>query len=474
MKRLFLLISLFSQIVFAQKGVKNEKELAQSFLKMLQTRSLQNLEAISAPAELYPNFVEIFKEKTKQEIQEILAKDTNNLSNKLQSILQSLLDLEVEHQKISLQKVEKPQELYLIAKNYYQIPVYVTLNNAIDTFFLEAYKYKKRWYWTDLVSAQPIPLHNILKKNSKYSAEQYKEMAKNALEQKEYRSVIHFIQKLDRLGVQDNETFYYQGLAYKSMGDTIKAVENFRKAYYQGGATPEVAFELFSYYAKTDLYYDAYFYGDSCLENEYKVAEVIPDMIRILEKDKKLNLREETKMRENPYFFEQFNGRLNLLYKNIDSANPSDKVKILTMKAEIAAENEKWAEAKEYLSKAIAIESENFDLLYELAWLENETQNYAKALEYAQRAYKIKKDAEVLAEMAYSKMKLNDFKGAIADYNMLFAMGEEFITARKLKNRGNCYRMLKNNKRACADYQKALQMGEDDTEVENWVKKNCR
>lgn len=134
---------LFSPFLFAQNGVKNEKELAQNFLQILQTQNLKNLETIVTPAELYPLFVEIFKEKAKEEIQHILDKDKNALPN-----------LKIESEKISIQKVGKPEKLHLIAPNYYQIPLQISLQNITDVIFGEAYKHKKRWYPTDFTSAQ--------------------------------------------------------------------------------------------------------------------------------------------------------------------------------------------------------------------------------------------------------------------------------------------------------------------------------
>lgn len=478
MKTLFCLVFLlFSSILFAQNGAKNEKELAQSFLKILQTRNQQDLRAISAPTELYPLFVEIFKDKTQEEIQGILANDKNSLPNKLQKIFQHFSVLEINNEQIALQKIGKPEELYLVAPNYYQIPVQVSLQNTIDTIFLEAYKHKKRWYLIDFTSPQTIALQNILKKHAKYSIEQYKEMLKNYWEKKEYSSLLSIIEKLNLLDVEDAETLYYAGMAHKATGDTTKAHNLFQRAYALSNnqpPDPPLAFELFEFYVNISYYTDAYSFGEICLDQDYQLTSVIPKILDLMEKEKKTYVQEGSKLRDNPYIYEDYKRILDKTYSKIETLPPQDKIKIFIWKAELLIEVEKWLEAKEYLTKAISIEPENFNLLYELAWLENETQNYTKALEYAQKGYKIKKDPEILAEMAFSKKNINDFKGAIADYNTLFAMGDEFITARKLKNRGDCYKMLKDNKLACADYKKAMQMGENDEEMQNWLKKNCK
>jgi tetratricopeptide (TPR) repeat protein len=475
---LSLVFLLFSSILlFAQNGVKSEKELAQNFIQILQTQNLKNLEAISAPAELYPLFVETFKEKSKEEIQRILANDKNSLSKKFQNIFQYFSVLEIENEKITIQKIGKSEELYLIAPNYYQIPLQISLQSTTDTIFLEAYKHKKRWYLTDFTSPKIIPLQNILKKHSKYSIEQYKEMAKSYWEKKEYNKILEVAEKFKLIDVEDAEMLYYEGLAHKALGDTLKAHNTFSKAYavrYNQEINPQLVFELFEFYANNSNYYEALNFGEMCIIVEYELAKVIPKILDIMQQEKKAYVAEGTKLRESPYIYEKYIKILDLASSKEALLADKDKVKVFTWKAELEMEDEKWLEAKEYFAKALALEPENFELLYELAWLENETQNYSKALEYAQRGYKIKKDAEILAEMAYSKKNLNDCKGAIADYNTLFAMGEEFMTARKLKNRGDCYKMLKNNKLACADYKKALQMGENDEEMQNWLKKNCK
>ncbi len=468
---------LFHLLLFAQNGVKSEKELAKNFIQILQTQNLKNLEAIAANAEIYQLFVETFKEKSKKEIQNILTNNKNSLSRKFQNIFHYFSVLEIENEKITIQKISKPEELYLIAPNYYQIPLQISLQGITDTIFLEAYKHKKRWYLTDFTSTQSIPLQNILRKCSKYSVEQYREILKSYWEQKEYNKMLIIIEKLRLIGIEDSETLYYEGLAYKATGNTHKANNAFRQAYalaYSQETDPQIIFELFEFYANASYYYDAYLLGEICINNNYQIAKVIPQMLNLLEKERKAYTPEGTKLRNSPSFYASYKKILDMALSKVTSLSDKDKVRVFSWKAELDMEDEKWLQAKEYFLKALAIEPANFDFLYELAWIENETQQYSKALEYAQKAYQIKKTPEILAEMAYSKKNLNNCQQAITDYNTLFAMGEEFITASKLKNRGDCYRMLKNNKLACADYQKVLQMGENDDELRNWVKKNCK
>lgn len=110
-----------------------------------------------------------------------------------------------------------------------------------------------------------------------------------------------------------------------------------------------------------------------------------------------------------------------------------------------------------------------------LAFLYSELGEFEKALKVSNKLLSFKpKEAFALNNRGYIKYKLNDLLGALEDVNnsILYVPGNSYA----FRNRGLIYIAMKKNKEACADFQKAVNLGfskEYGNEVEELIKTHC-
>jgi tetratricopeptide (TPR) repeat protein len=127
------------------------------------------------------------------------------------------------------------------------------------------------------------------------------------------------------------------------------------------------------------------------------------------------------------------------------------------------------------LEKVIQLDS-TFEGGYgNLAFLYSQTGEYQKALEISNKLLTLHpNEGYALNNRGFIKYKLNDLTGALEDINNSIQLfpGNSYA----FKNRGLVYIAMKKSKDACADFQKALNLGftkEYGNEVEDLVKKYC-
>ncbi len=470
-------LSLVSFTIFAQKPAKSFKELSKVFVNGLQNKNMASMQRLWAPPSVYRELAPHFKGYSDAEIVEIIKNDPNGLENKINAIFASIEQFGLSEKEIQWKNV-KEQALNAVAPNYYALTLIIAYKNTTDTLLLEAFKNKKNWYFVDIASFQnQKPFTKIIQKHAKYSSQQYYEMALSQIKEEQYKEAFKNLENTQFLSPQNPDVYFQKGNIYKLQKDTLKAIDMYRKAYqidteyapayFEAGvlalATPEVA-------------YEATYNFEVCLEKEYEVFSSAKYLLDIY--IKQLSDWEQEENVDNFYlknFYEKIVGVANRVLEKEEELSKEEKVKVYLARANNLMELEKINDARNDFEKVIAIDTKHVQALTELAWIENETKNYAKALVYAKQAYELdKNNGDALAELAFAKMQSKDFKGAISDYNALFALSKEFQTAKKFQNRGDCHKALKNNKLACTDYKKATELGADDSLMQEWLKKNCK
>lgn len=435
------------------------------------------MQRLWAPPAVFRELAPHFKGYSDAEIMEIVKKDPNGLENKINEIFASIEQFGLSEKEIQWKNV-KEQALNAVAPNYYALTLVIGYKNTTDTLALEAYKSKKNWYLVDIATFQnQKPFNKIIQKHSQYSSQQYYEMALKQIREQQYSEALKNLSKSEILSPQNPDVYFQKGNIFKMQKDTSQALAMYRTAYqidmeyapafFEAGvlalATPEAA-------------YESTYNFELCLEREYEVLRSSKYLLDIYLKQ--IADFEQDSTIETTYFnnlYEKIVGVASRVLEKENELSQEEKIKIYLTRANTLMELEKINDARNDFEKVISYDAKQAQALTELAWIENETKNYTKALAYAKQAYDLdKNNGDALAELAFAKMQTKDFKGAINDYNTLFALNKEFQTAKKYQNRGDCYKALKNNKLACADYKKATELGADDSLMQEWLKKNCK
>ncbi|GAB4125535.1 MAG: hypothetical protein OHK0045_09780 [Raineya sp.] len=471
---LFLLVAIG---VLAQKPAKSSKELSKNFIKVLQTKNVQMLQDLAAPPAMYKLFAPHLKQMSEAEIADILKNDKNSLENKLTNVLNSIKQFGIVEQNIEWKGVkEKP--LNAVAADYFLLPIAISYQKTEDTIWIEAFKNKNKWYLTDIASVQnEKPLSKIIFKHAKYSSQQYYDTAVNLIKEKKFDEALKNLESAAFLSPENPDIYFQKANIYKEQKDLSNALKMYRLTYAKDPEYAPAYFEMATLALDNpDIYYEAIYGFEFCLEKEYQVGIAAKQLLEIYQKQ--IKELEENQYSDETYlkdYYEKIIRVASKLLEKEEELSQEDRTKAYMLRATKYLELERYDEARSDFEKVLREESKNRQALYELAWIENETKNYTKALDYAKKAYELdKNNGEALAELAFAKMQTQDFKGAINDYTLLFTMDEKFRTAKKYQNRGDCYKSLKNNKMACADYKKAIALGAAENAMQEWIKKNCK
>jgi tetratricopeptide (TPR) repeat protein len=475
-KLLFLFVFLLSSAwTFAQKPAKSSKELSKNLISVLQTQDKQMLSSLFAPPAIYKLFAPHLKEMSDTEIANMLKNDDNSLEKKIEGIFANMEQFGLSGKELQWKSVgEKP--LNTIATGYFALDIVLTYKNTTDTLSVEAFKNKKNWYLVDIVGVNR-PLNKVILKHSQYSWQQYYDMALSQIKDKKYEEALNSLKSAEFLSPKSPEIYHQRGNIYNLQKDVFRALEMYRKANQVDADYMPAYFEaaLLSF-NNAEIAYEAVYNFEICVEKEYEVLtsskyllDIYLKQIMDFEQDAYI---EDTYLKN---YYEKIFATASKILEKENELNVEEKIKVYLARAVSLMDLKKYDDARKDFEKVLSLQPLHPKALYELAWIENETQNYAKALDYAKKAYELDKtNGEVLAELAFAKMQTKDFKGAINDYNTLFGLGKEFQTAKKYQNRGDCYKALKNNKMACADYKKAIEFGADDSTMQEWIKKNCK
>jgi len=466
----YIIFSLISVGAFAQKPAKSSKELSKRLIAALQAKDKDALQSLFAPPATYKVFAPHLKQNSDTEIADMLKNDKNSLENKFDKLLRNLEKFGISASEIQWKSIaEKP--LNAVVTDYLGFSVIVSYQNTSDTILIETFKEKKKWYLIDIASAKPF--YNIICKHARYSSQQYYDMAVNQIQEQKYDEALENLENAEYFSKNDADIFFQKGKVFKGKNNIPKALEMFRRAYQIDQDYMPAYYEaaIISY---EDQDYEALYNLELCVEREYEVFNASKYLFKIYQKHlKELEQNSFTTDLKNQH--EKILTTTSRILEKENELNNEEKMTIYLFRANSLIALSNYKEARSQYEKLLLLEPNNITALYELSWLENELENYPKALAYAKKAYELdKNDGEILSELAFAKMKTQDFKGAINDYNTLFAMGREFQTAKKYQNRGDCYKALKNNKMACADYKKAVEFGADDGTMKEWIKKNCK
>ncbi len=435
------------------------------------------MQRLWAPPAVYRELAPHFKGYSDAEIMEIIKNDPNGLENKINDIFASIEQFGLSEKEIQWKNV-KEQALNAVAPNYYALTLVIGYKNTTDTILLEAFKSNKNWHLVDMSSFQnQKPLTKVIHKHAKYSSQQYYEMALSQIKEKQYEEAFRSLSNAEFLSPQNPDIFFQKGNIHKLQRDTLKAIEMYQKTFQIDNEYIPAYFEAgVLSLAMPGEAYDNPYYFEICLEKEYETFNSAKYLLDIYLTQ--LSSREQDEYVDTFYlknFQEKIVGVAGRILEKEEELSKEEKVKVYLARANNLMELEKINDARNEFEKVVAIDAKHLQALTELAWIENETKNYAKALVYAKQAYELdKNNGDALAELAFAKMQTKDFKGAINDYNTLFALSKEFQTAKKYQNRGDCHKALKNNKLACTDYKKATELGADDSLVQEWLKKNCK
>jgi tetratricopeptide (TPR) repeat protein len=461
-------------VVLAQKPAKSAKDLGNRFITGLQKGNVDEIKKLMPETEMFRLFAPSLSKGAYADVLAAAEEQASILENKSKKIIDDLNGFGIEVAGLQLKSV-KESKLAVVAPEYYSLLLLVNYKNTSDTLLLEVFKNKKAWYLVD-ISYEDSNLENIYRKHSQYSAKQYFDLAVSLSSQDKEDEAIKALDKSDFLNPRNKEVFYQKGLIYKKKNDKVKAAEMFKQAYYIDAEFAPAYFENALLALENDeMHYEAITGFEFCLENNYQELIAGKNLIKIYEKqlanEEKYEYSNEQSIK---YIRDKLLNVCNKMLDKGEELSDEEKSKLYFTRGMILSEETKYEEAKKDFEKVVGWEKQNHQALHELAWLENELGNYKKSLEYAQKAYSIEKNNEYLAEIAYAKKQLGDYKGAIEDYNTLFKAGKEFETAKKFQNRGDCYKALKNNKMACADYKKSVEMGGEDADMLAWMKKNCK
>lgn len=476
-KLFFLSIFLLSSAwTLAQKPAKSSKELSKRLITILQTQNKQMLSSIFAPPAIYKLFVPQFKELTDAKIADILKNDENSLNQKIESIFSDTEQFALSAKEIQWKSVkEKP--LNAVSTNYFALDIVLTYKNTIDTLLVEAFKNKKNWYLVDVVGANR-PLSRIILRHSQYSWQNYYDRALSQIQEEQYEEAFKSLKNAEFLSPNSPEIYHQQGRIYHLRENIYDALEKYRKAYQ---IAPEYMPAYFDAAVMTsnnrDLLYEAINNFEMCIEKDYQVLASSKYLLDIYQKQLE-EMEQVPSYTQDNYLQNHLEKIIQISSKIIEKQeelNSEEQLKVYLARADSFMDLKKYEDARKDFEKILKIQPTHQKALSELAWIENEAQNYTKALAYAKKAYELDKESgEALAELAFAKMQTKDYKGAINDYNTLFSFGREFQTAKKYQNRGDCYKALKNTKMACADYKKAIEFGSDDNTLQEWVRKNCK
>ncbi|KOY85613.1 hypothetical protein AD998_05105 [bacterium 336/3] len=452
----------------AQKPVKSSKDLANRFIGILQSGSAQNLKSISPSLEVFKLFA------SSSGTQEALDEQYNYAEGKLKTILDNIQGFALDAKKLQFKSL-KESKILVVSQNYYALQVIVNYQTTTDTLILEAFKDKKNWYLVD-ISNEDADFNSIYQKHAQYTAKQYYDLAITQINEEKYDDALKNLGKSDFLSPKNKEVFYQKGLIYKKKNDKFKAQEMFRTAIFINSEFAPAYFEsALLGMDDEEYYYEAISNFEYCMNNDYQSHIAAKHLVKIHRKELDKAEEQEYNTEENlKYYYDKLSQATNKALEKEEELNNEEKAFIYYQKALCMMMEDKHKEAQKDFEKVISFDSKNHKALYELSWLENEFGNFKKSLEYAQKAYDLEKDPEYLAEMAFAKKNLGDYKGAIEHYNTLFSLGEQHPTAKKYQNRGDCYKALKNNKMACADYKKAIELGGEDKAMQDWMKKNCK
>ena len=461
----FLLVSMLTS---AQKPIKSSKDLANRFIGVLQSGSVQELKSISPSLEVFKKFA------TNSGTQEALDEQYNYTESKVKVVLDNIKGFNIDTKKFQVKTV-KESKILVVSQNYYALQVFVNYQATTDTIILEAFKDKKNWYLVD-ISNEDADLNGIYQKHAQYTAKQYYDLALTQVAEEKYDEALKNLDKSDFLSPKNKEVFYQKGLIYKKKNDKFKAQEMFRKTIYTHPDFAPAYFESALLAMDDDeYYYEAISNFEYCMNNDYQSHVAAKHLVKINRKELDKAEEQEYNTEESlKYYYEKLHNAAEKALEKDDELSNDEKAFIYYQRAICLMMEDKHKEAQKDFEKVVSFDSKNHKAWYELSWLENEFGNFKKSLEYAQKAYSLDKDPEYLAEIAFAKKNLADYKGAIEDYNTLFNTKEDQKTAKKYQNRGDCYKALKNNKMACADYKKSVELGGEDKEIQDWMKKNCK
>jgi len=462
----FLLVSL---AVLAQKPAKSSKDLATRFISILQSGSTQDLKAISPSVDIFKLFAPSVG------TQEAVNEQYKIAETKINTILGNVKGFGVDTKKLQVKAI-KESKIQAIAQDYYALQVVFNYQNTTtDTIILEAFKNKKAWYLVD-VGNEDADFNSIYQKHAQYNAKQYYDLAVSQIAEEKLEEALQNLDKSNFLSARNKDVFYQKGLIYKKKGDKFKAQEMFRMAYSINSEFAPAYFEgALLAMDDEEYYYEAISGFEYCMNNDYQSHIAAKHLVKVyrnqLDKTAEYDYTTDESLK---YYYDRIYEACNKALDKEDSFTNEEKSYLYYQRACVYLSEDKHKDSQKDFEKVVSFDSQNHKALYELSWLENELGNYKKSLEYAQKAYGIQKDPEYLSEIAYAKMQLKDYKGAIEDYNTLFGLGEKHPTAKKYQNRGDCHKMLKNNKLACADYKKSVELGGEDTDMLAWMKKNCK
>lgn len=472
-----LVFWLLSLCLNAQTPAKSSKDLSKRFIRALQSKNMQAMQELFAPPALYREFAPNLKQMSDSAIATMLKNDSYSLTNKITHIFENIELFELSAEEILWKSVqEKP--LNAVATGYHSLSVVLAYKNTSDTLLLEAFEHKKRWYLVDIPQTEKQkPLNRIICKYAKLSFEQYYNMALSQMQENKLEEALQSLHQAEFLATQKTDIFFQKGNIYLRLQDTAKALTMYRRAYNIDSEYLPAYFQVALLTINSPQnHYQAASYFELCLERDYEaftsakyLLDVYSNELAEYEKQKPIDEGYLNRHRE------KIIRTADKVLGKAEALSKEEKTKVYWVRANNLLKLRAYSEARDDLEKIVAIDNKHLQALVELAWIENETKNYTKALDYAKQAYELdKNNGEALSELAFAKMQLKDFKGAINDYNALFAMGKEFQTAQKYQNRGDCYKALKNNKMACSDYKQAVEFGIEDSSVKEWLKKNCK
>lgn len=125
-------------------------------------------------------------------------------------------------------------------------------------------------------------------------------------------------------------------------------------------------------------------------------------------------------------------------------------------------------------------ENDYFKVYWDGVW-KYENGNYAEALRALNRANELKPQANPFGVYSYRgqcKLKLNDYAGAIQDFDYAIAVATSQAGDNNLRmvyyNRGLAYFFLGNTPNACSDFQKAMNEGMNDPQSLSFIKQVCK
>jgi tetratricopeptide (TPR) repeat protein len=128
-------------------------------------------------------------------------------------------------------------------------------------------------------------------------------------------------------------------------------------------------------------------------------------------------------------------------------------------KAKTAEDNQDYEKALNWYKKANSLNPKNGNTYYDIAWCQNELENYEAVLKIAEAGIKIEPSAKIFTEYGYALYMLNRYTEAIDKYKKALSYNAEEKGA--VKGMADAYFTNKDYANAEVYYKKCLELGKD-------------